>query len=521
MSTGPRPEPGPARTPSGDALRSARVAGLAATATALVTLWACAAVTGLVPFPPTSVAGRIVRLTPGPVSTFFIEALGHWALRLLTGGVLVAALAVGTEALVRLSPHGRPRPAAAAAVLSLLAAAAALADPSQQPDPIYLLAAVIAAGVLYTGVARAVYRRLRVEDQEPDGSRRSFVRLAFTSVGVAAVGGGVIAWAWRRLAGPDTDVAVVEPAVRATVPPAGDFPRVTGLSPEITSVADHYRVDINIVQPAVEAEGWTVSVGGLVDEPLKFDFAGLQERYEVVERFSTLTCVSNEVGGDLVGHSAWGGPLLRDVLEQARPDKDAVDVVFRAADGYSDSIPLALALDPQVILAVTQNGRPLTREHGFPCRVRVPRIFGMKNVKWLQSIEVVGSDYQGYWQHRGWSDDATVRTESRIDVAGRDGAATSGEQTWVAGIAWAGDRGISKVEVSVDGGESWAEAELKRPVAESSWRLWAWPWTPASAGTAVVTCRATDGNGSTQVSSPAPPHPSGATGLHRVAVEVA
>jgi DMSO/TMAO reductase YedYZ molybdopterin-dependent catalytic subunit len=320
--------------------------------------------------------------------------------------------------------------------------------------------------------------------------------------------------------GPDTDVAL-EPARRpAALPSRAAFPRVEGLSREVTTVPDHYVVDINLIRPVVDATNWALEVKGQVERPLRLSFEDLQRRFEVVEEYAVLACVSNEVGGDLVGHSLWGGVRLRDVLEAAGLRPGVVDLVFRAADGYSDSIPSELALDPSVLLAVAQNRRPLRQEHGFPCRLRVPPIYGMKNVKWIESIEAVASDYKGYWQRRGWSDIATVRTQSRIDVAGNDGSARVDEPTWIAGVAWAGSRGVSRVEVSTDGGESWRAATLREPVGPLSWRQWALHWTPARSGDVEIVCRAVDGSGEVQTASTAPPHPAGATGLHAVTVEV-
>ena len=246
----------------------------------------------------------------------------------------------------------------------------------------------------------------------------------------------------------------------------------------------------------------------------------MQNRLDVVEEYSVLTCIYNEVVGSLVGHSRWGGVRLADVLSEAGIGSGSVDVVFRAADGYSDSIPIEIAMDPTVLLAVSQNGEPLHQSHGFPCRVRIPAIYGMKNVKWVESIEVVGFDYQGYWEKRGGSDRAVVRTESRIDVAGDDHKAQTGTETWIAGVAWAGDREISKVEVSTDGAQSWAEADLKEPIGAESWRLWAYRWTPDASGTVEIACRAVDGEGNVQTAEMASPHPAGATGYHRVSVDV-
>jgi DMSO/TMAO reductase YedYZ molybdopterin-dependent catalytic subunit len=177
-------------------------------------------------------------------------------------------------------------------------------------------------------------------------------------------------------------------------------------------------------------------------------------------------------------------------------------------------------MDPHTLLAVSQNDQPLTQEHGFPCRVRIPSIYGMKNVKWLLSIELVTADYAGYWQERGWSDEAVVRTQSRIDVAGDSGAARAGEATWIAGVAWAGDRGVDRVEVSTDGGGTWNDALLKDPISEFTWTQWAYRWTPSGSGDVEIICRATDGEGQTQTDDVAPPHPAGATGYHRVSVRV-
>jgi DMSO/TMAO reductase YedYZ molybdopterin-dependent catalytic subunit len=500
--------------------RYIRFAGLLGAIAALALLWLVGSVTDTVPWPPLALAARLVRAAPGDVATFFIEALDRWALRLLRLGVVVGALAFGAEVLLRTASGARIRPWVAGGVLGVAAAVASASDPSLQPDPGYVLIAALLAAAVYVVVVRNVYRRTTTAPAGgADPGRRRALRAGVGAVLGLAFGAGALGWLLRRLAGPDRDVTLVAPRNPAAVPERSPWLRIGGLSPEITTAEDHYQVDINLVPPSVEAAGWMLSVGGRVDRSLELDFAELQQRFEVVEAYSTLTCVSNEVGGDLVGHSAWAGVRLRDVLDEAGPQSGAVDVVFRAADGYSDSIPLELAQDPQVILAVAQNGEPLTREHGFPCRVRVPPIYGMKNVKWLQAVEVVDSDYQGYWQTRGWSDDATVKTSSRIDVAGR--AARAGEPTWIAGVAWAGDRGVSRVEVSVDGGRTWARARLKDPIAESSWRLWALRWTPERSGTAVVSCRAVDGDGNTQIARLADPHPDGASGYHEVQVEVA
>jgi DMSO/TMAO reductase YedYZ molybdopterin-dependent catalytic subunit len=219
----------------------------------------------------------------------------------------------------------------------------------------------------------------------------------------------------------------------------------------------------------------------------------------------------------LVGSSRWTGVRLRDVLRQASLRGAAVDVVFRCADGYTTSIPIDLALDRHTLLAIAQNGRPLRQEHGFPCRVRVPALYGMLNAKWVEEIEVVDFNFKGYWSKRGWSDVGTVRTQSRIDTAPD---LRVGESSWIAGVAWAGARGISRVEVSFDGSRTWEEAKLRPPISSLAWTQWAFRWTPRRRGAQRLMCRATDGDGRLQDREERSPHPSGASGYHEVEVEV-
>lgn len=499
--------------------RELRLAGLLATGLCLTGLWVVGALTPKVPFAPISLAEALVRVSPGDLSTFFIEALGPWAIRLLAAGAVIGALLVGGEILVVTSGDEGPRPFVAGIVLAAAAAIAIVLGPMDGESPIGMTMVLSITAVSYAWIAKRLFAVLTAE-HDVDASRRRALRIGLGgAIGIATVG-GVVGWFAKRFGGPDTDVELVLPAQRASLPARPDFPDIRGLTPEITSVADHYIVDINLVPPSVEADGWDLTVQGLVDEPLTLDFVSLQRRFEVVEEHSVLTCISNEVGGSLVGHSVWGGVRLRDVLEAAGPTAAAIDVIFRADDGYSDSIPLDVAMDPSTLIAVSQNGEPLTQEHGFPCRIRVPMIYGMKNVKWLREIEVVDLDYQGYWMERGWSDVATVRTQSRVDVVGDDRRAEAGTATWIAGVAWSGGRGISKVEVSTDDGSTWDEAMLREPVSTFSWTLWAYRWTPSRPGSTTVVCRATDGTGDVQTAEPAPPHPAGATGYHRVSVTV-
>jgi DMSO/TMAO reductase YedYZ molybdopterin-dependent catalytic subunit len=296
----------------------------------------------------------------------------------------------------------------------------------------------------------------------------------------------------------------------------GVFPNLEGLALEVTPTADFYQVSKNIVDPEVDVRSWSLEIDGLVDRPMRLSYADLKAM-ETIEQYATLECISNPVGGDLIGNARWKGVRLRTVLEQAGVQPTVRDVVLRAADDYSDSIPLDRALRDGTLLVYEMNDAPLTPTHGFPVRLLVPGIYGMKNVKWITRIELVDYDYKGYWQQRGWDDRAEYKTMSRIDTP--HGSASRAGAT-IAGIAFAGDRGISQVEVSTDGGATWAPAEIKAPLSPYSWVLWQHRWTPSRAGKVDVQVRATDGRGDTQTAKRAEPIPDGASGYHKRAMNV-
>jgi DMSO/TMAO reductase YedYZ molybdopterin-dependent catalytic subunit len=502
---------------AGEFRRRARLAGFVAAAVALLALFVASLLSPAVPFAPAALGQDIIRATPVSVSNFFIQRLGHLAQQMLTAGVMLAALFLGGEALFRSSTERRIRPGVAAIVLGVVAAIAAASANGASIVGVAVVTA--AAACLYVIAARSSYDSIAGGSPTDEGRRRSLRVGGAWTVGLLA-GGGVVAWLASKLGGPNTNVSVAQASVKVAGARQGSFPDIPGLTPEVTPAKDHYVVDVDIIDPRVEASTWKLSVNGLVDKPMVLSFAELQSRFELVEEYAVLTCISNKVGGNLAGNSIWTGVRLRDVLNQAQVKPGAVDLVLRGADSYLDSIPLNRAMDPSVLLAIAQDRKPLRQEHGFPCRLRIPAIYGMKNVKWLQSIELVNSDFIGYWQSRGWNDTAIVHTESRIDVAGNGGSASRGHPTWIAGIAWAGDRGISKVEVSADGGKMWHQAMLKDAIGPFAWRLWAYRWTPETAGDVQVLCRATDGTGATQTPRHRDPFPSGASGYPESQVTV-
>ncbi len=296
--------------------------------------------------------------------------------------------------------------------------------------------------------------------------------------------------------------------------------QIAGLATEITPVGKFYTVSKNIFDPAIDARTWKLFVKGKVERPYDLTLDELR-RLPSVTKPHTLMCISNEIGGDLISNAAWKGVRLKLILDRAGVRPGAAKLVLRARDGYSDSFPLSTALLDGTILAYEMNGKPLERQHGFPARALVMGIYGIKNVKWLSELEVVDQDYKGYWQARGWSDSAIYKTFSRIDVPGPGMALKRGERNWLAGVAFAGDRGIRAVEVSVDGGKAWQPARVKPAMGDHTWALWAFEWIPANSGTATLMVRAVDGTGAAQPVGPTPPLPDGVEGLHRVAVQVA
>jgi DMSO/TMAO reductase YedYZ molybdopterin-dependent catalytic subunit len=239
-----------------------------------------------------------------------------------------------------------------------------------------------------------------------------------------------------------------------------------------------------------------------------------------VTHIVTLECVGNTVGGEFIGTAEWTGVPLQALLKESKLSHQAYDVVFRAADGFSESITVERAMLGDIVIAHKMNGVPLPAAHGFPARVIVPGHYGMKSVQWLTEIEAVPDDYKGYYQQKGWTEKATVKTMSRIDVPGH-GATVKGLLQNIEGLAFAGSRGIKHIEISTDGGDHWVSANLSAPLSPYAWRFWSYDWTVPTPGRYTLVVRATDGSGALQTSIEQEPAPDGATGLHEITVTVA
>ena len=289
---------------------------------------------------------------------------------------------------------------------------------------------------------------------------------------------------------------------------------VRGTRPELTPLEDHYRIDINSLVPDIPEADWRLRIGGLVDRPREWTLAELRDGYAPLHQFVTLACISNPLAGSLIGTQRWSGVPVRSLMREVGPQGAAGHLRIRAADGFDESVPLAQVMeDERIMLAYAWDGLPLTAEHGFPLRIYIPDRYGMKQPKWIESIELTGREEEGYWVRRGWSREARMKATSVIDAVGVDMMIVGADRKSlipIGGMAHAGARGIAKVEVSVDG-DAWREAALRDPLSGTTWVLWRYDW-PFEPGKHVFTVRCTDGNGRVQEESLAPPHPGGATG---------
>lgn len=302
------------------------------------------------------------------------------------------------------------------------------------------------------------------------------------------------------------------PTLEARIEPA------PGTRPEITPDGEFYRIDINTMVPRLDEQDWRLELGGLVERPLSLTLDELRSR-PAVSQMITLSCISNRVGGDLIGTALWTGLRLKDLLDEAGVSPQAQELWIEAADGFYESISMQDIQDERTLLVYEMNGAPLTPEHGFPLRIYIPNRFGMKQPKWITRMELIAEHLPGYWVDRGWSEEAIPHTTSVIDTAGAGARDPETGILPVGGIAYAGARGISRVELQVDDGP-WQPATLREPpLSPLTWVQWRFDWQ-ASPGRHILRVRAYDGDGVLQESAEADPHPNGATGIHSTALVI-
>jgi len=317
-----------------------------------------------------------------------------------------------------------------------------------------------------------------------------------------------------------SDVVIPDPAQKAASFPQGLEAEYDGITPLRTANADFYRVDTRLTVPTVGVDDWTLTIDGDVDKELSFTFDELAAM-PLVERDITLTCVSNEVGGQYVGGARWTGVPLADVLAKAGIDATKADQILSTdVDGMTISTPLEVATDGRdTMVAIAMNGEPLPREHGFPARLVTPGIYGFVGAtKWLTKLTLTTyAEESAYWTDRDWATDAPIKISSRVDTPKPLSTIDAGK-TVIGGVAWAQTRGIAKVEVRIDGGD-WQEAKLGPEVSVDYWRQWYLPWDAAS-GRHDLAVRATDQDGEVQTAERASPFPEGSSGVQEIAVLV-
>jgi DMSO/TMAO reductase YedYZ molybdopterin-dependent catalytic subunit len=433
--------------------------------------------------------GLAVRIVPGALFSWVLDHLLFLAKPLLYGVLLLG------EAIVLTLAARAGRPARAGAVLL---AGGALAGIGQ--GAAYYASLAVAAGAYAALLAR-----------RPPPSGRGISRRDFLVAGVAGLAAVALA---RRVMGP-----LMVPAFLRARHTAASGPSA-GMPPLVTSASDFYVVTKNLTDPVVDEATWRLRVHGLVERPLRLAYEDVLAM-PAQEVYRTLECISNPVGSFLISTGRFTGITLGDLLDRAGVRPGATHLRFTSADAYFETMTLQQARSPLTLLAYGLDGSPLPVEHGFPLRVLGAGTYGMKNPKWLTDIEVVASaSPTGFWEQLGWSRQAVVRTMSEIKVP-LDGASLPAAKPFgVGGVAFAGDRGIERVELSLDGGQTWQETRLQGGLGPSTWVLWQYLWQDPAPGTHTLSVRATDGQGETQPRAIFPPFPYGAMGLHTIRVHV-
>jgi len=483
--------------------------------------------------PVVAVGDRVVDLVPAPVKDWAIQTFGTSdKVVLITCTLVILGIAAASVGVAAVRGHRR----GALAAVGVFAAVGALASLGRGSSGPLAVAPSVVAGLVTAALLVLLSDRARSMVVEPDaagvvddrvvsmralqaGSRRRFLGVA-AGVGVASVAvGGLGRWLQQQAAVTVERLKVVLPRPVSPAPPVPPAVSVDveGVSPFITPTSEFYRIDTALVVPQVDTSSWSLTVGGYVDRPLTLSYADLLAR-PMIERAATIACVSNEVGGDLIGTAMWLGCRLDDLLAEAGIQSRADQVVGVSVDGFTAGFPTALLDGRDAMVVVAMNGEPLTAKHGFPARLIVPGVYGyVSATKWLSEIRLSRFDeFEGYWIPRGWAVEAPIKTQSRIDVPRNGSQVEAGAPAAIAGVAWAMLRAVAKVEVQIDDGP-WQDALLGEEYAATTWRQWKLAWTPTS-GDHTIRVRATDSDGVTQTEAVADVAPDGATGWHSVQV---
>ncbi|MFC0674124.1 molybdopterin-dependent oxidoreductase [Brachybacterium hainanense] len=473
---------------------------------------------------PVSLVGAVtIDLTPPPVKDLVIGLLGMADKPFLIGCVLAGTLAITAvigSGLVRTARWASIWIAAVGAIAIL----AALLRVAVAPSSLVAGLVLAAGGIGALHLLRTLLLRAQEEQADPaaigGASRR---RLLATGAGLGAL--GALAPLVGRALRPAPQVApellaVPEPQVQAPELPEGLD--VEGVSPLRTPADELYRIDTALVVPGYDPESWRLRIEGMVENPYEITLPELLAM-PMVEHDATMLCVSNPVGGDLIGSIRFQGVRVRDLLARAVPLRGADQVLSTSVDGFTAGTPLeALTDDREALIAVAINGEPLSPEHGAPARLFTPGLYGYVGAtKWLTTLSVgTYAEQVAYWTSRGWSAKGPVKTSARIDTPRGDGRVEPGAdgRVAVAGVAWAVHRGVGAVQLQVDDGE-WIDAELSEDVGADYWRQWVVRLELAP-GEHLLTVRAADASGELQSAEVAPPAPNGSQGYHRISVDV-
>ena len=461
-----------------------------------------------------AVGQTVIKLTPGPIAEKIISVVQHADKPLAVTSVVVAILLLG--GLVGSWWQGK-RVLAVLGIAALvgLASAAVLSRPHGSATGVMVC-------VISGGVVAAVVELLQRDrpDLAPDAARRTFLRTAgLVVLGTAVVGGAseVLAARRRRRAALERVRAALRlPTSRVSTPTGVDL-GLKGQGPWLTPNGDFYRIDTALSPPLIDPAEWKLRIHGLVDKELTLTYQDLLDR-GLEDHWITICCVSNEVGGNLIGNTVWGGVPIKGILEEVGIKAGADALLSTSDDGWTCGTPLAALMDGRdAMLALTMNGEPLPIAHGFPVRQVVPGLYGyVSATKWVTEWEVTRfADFQAYWTRNGWGERGPIKTEARIDLPRGD--VQAGTVT-VAGVAWQQHTGIESVEVRIDGGE-WQKATLAKVPSVDTWVQWSWQW-PAEKGDHRIEARATNRKGVPQTSAIADVLPDGATGYPRIQVAV-
>jgi DMSO/TMAO reductase YedYZ molybdopterin-dependent catalytic subunit len=503
-----------------------------------------------------AVAQRIIELTPGGFATRAIEILGKADIPVLITVVVVSTLLLAGF-LAHLSLRSPVIALIGVSILAAVALAASLIEPFAAPVATVLtvlgalgLGGAVTTFLLYAPGLQTLGSMSRSES--PKSSREPRVRSvrkkeAHSSAGIAvnrrnflvlsgsaALAGLAATGVGRTLAGGGEQEASNAASSKSGLslanktlpaPPPEASLDVPGMPPLITPAEDFYLIDTALSSPRINVDTWRLNVKGAIDNPIELTYNDLLSM-PTREADITLSCVSNEVGGELISNGRWTGVLLSDVLKEAGVSRDKISraskqLVGRSVDGWTAGFKTDIALDDrEALVAFGLNDDELPLKHGYPVRLVVPGLYGyVSATKWLTEIELTDWDFDAYWIQRTWSKEGPIQTQSRIDTV-KDGESLSAGTVQVGGVAWAPHRGIDRVEVSTDDGETWTNAKLAAQLAADTWRQYVHNWE-ARPGDYTLKVRATDGEGKTQTEDEAAPHPSGATGYHTIQVTVA